>query len=184
MLYPVLVYLGLTFVGPRLLAGVLLVIALVRLAFIRFTGLPIGNSGWLLLAAAIATALTLFSGSVLGLKFYPVLVNGLMLILFGISLWRPPSMIERFARVQTSNLPEEAVAYTRKVTWVWCGFFAVNGGIATATVFSSEAIWAFYNGLVAYVLIGVLLVGEYLIRKLLQKRNADNKNDHPENETS
>lgn len=182
VLYPLFVYLGLEYLGPRLLAGCLLVLAIAKLVFNRLFGLPVGNTGWLLLAAVIATAVTLASGSVLGLKCYPVLVNGLMLVLFGISLWHPPSMIERFARFQNPELPVEAVSYTRKVTWVWCGFFAVNGSIATATVFASEWVWALYNGLLAYVFMGVLLVGEYALRQQLQKNNIRAKNDQPENE--
>jgi uncharacterized membrane protein len=182
VLYPLLVYLGLAFVGPRWLAGLLLCIALGKLAFNRAMGLPIGNTGWLLLAAAIATAITLVSGSVFGLKCYPVLANGLMLILFGVSLWRPPSMIERFARLQHPDLPPTAISYTRKVTWVWCVFFAVNGSIATATIFASESVWALYNGFIAYVLMGALLAGEYGIRLLVQRKNSRIKNDQADND--
>lgn len=183
VLYPLLVYLGLTMVGPRWLAALLLVIALGKLAFNHFAGMVIGNTGWLLLAASVATAITLVSGSVLGLKFYPVLVNGLMLILFSISLWRPPSMIERFARLQHQALPPAAVRYTRKVTWIWCVFFIINGSIATLTVFASESLWALYNGFIAYMLMGLLLAGEYLVRKHLQRKNILDNNELSESET-
>lgn len=187
VLYPLLVYLGLTLIGPRWLAGLLLIIALGKLAFNRLSGLPVGNTGWLLLAAAIATAITLVSGSVLGLKCYPVLVNGLMLVLFGMSLWRPPSMIERFARLQNPDLPSTAISYTRKVTWVWCVFFVINGAIATATIFASDSVWALYNGLIAYVLMGALLAGEYIVRQFVQQKavTKDSRvnNDQSENDT-
>lgn len=172
VLYPLLVYVGLQQLGPRILATILLAAALFRLVIAKATGQALGNSNWLLFAAAAATGVTLATGSVLGLKFYPVLVSAVMLAVFGYSLWRPPSMIERFARLQQADLPEQAIPYTRKVTWVWCGFFVINGAIATATVFASDQIWALYNGLLSYILIGLLVGGEYLLRLRVQKTTA------------
>lgn len=169
VLYPLLVYVGLQQLGPRVLAAILLAAALLRLVAAKVTGQALGNSSWLLFAAATATGLTLATGSVLGLKFYPVLVSAVMLAVFGYSLWRPPSMIERFARLQQPDLPDQAIPYTRKVTWVWCGFFAINGAVATATVFASDQVWVLYNGLLSYILIGLLLAGEYLVRLRVQK---------------
>jgi len=56
------------------------------------------------------------------------------------------------------------------VTQVWCGFFMLNGGIALATaLWSSFEIWSLYNGLIAYLLMGTLFVGEYLVRIRTQK---------------
>lgn len=178
VLYPLLVYVGIQQLGPRVLAAILLAAALARLVVAKVSGKALGDSTWLLLAAAVATGLTLATGSVLGLKFYPVLVSGVMLVLFGISLWRPPTMIERFARLQQTDLPAHAIPYTRKVTWVWCGFFVVNGTVATATVFASDYWWALYNGLVSYMLIGLLLGVEYLVRLRVQKRHDNNPLPH------
>lgn len=171
LLYPLLVYVGIQHLGPRALAAVLLLAASARLLAAKIAGQTLGNSSWLLLAAAAATGLTLATGSVIGLKFYPVLVSGVMLVIFGYSLWRPPSMIERFARLQQADLPAQAIPYTRTVTWVWCGFFVVNGTLAAATVFMSDSLWALYNGLIAYLLIGLLMAGEYLVRRRVQKRH-------------
>ncbi len=169
--YPLLVYVGIQHLGPRVLAAVLLVAASARLLTAKITGQPLGNSSWLLLAAALATGATLATGSAIGLKFYPVLVSGVMLAIFGYSLWRPPSMVERFARLQQADLPAQAIPYTRKVTWVWCGFFVLNGAIATATVFMGDQIWALYNGLISYLLMGLLMAGEYLVRRRVQKQH-------------
>ena len=33
------------------------------------------------------------------------------------------------------NLMKHGIAYTRRVTQVWCGFFIVNALIATVTIF-------------------------------------------------
>lgn len=77
-------------------------------------------------------------------------------------------MIERFARLRHPDLPEAGVHYTRQVTQVWCGFFFVNALVAawTAVAVSREA-WALYNGLIAYVLMGTLFAGEWLVRQRL-----------------
>lgn len=171
VLYPLLVYVGLEAFGPRSLAIALLAIAAVKLALTKLARQPLGNGAWLLLAAAIASGFTLTTGSVIGLKFYPVVVNLILLGVFGVSLWKPPSMIERFARLQTPNLTVYAIAYTRKVTWVWCGFFIINGIIAAATLFCSDKVWALYNGLLSYIVIGVLLAGEYLVRLRVQAQH-------------
>lgn len=172
VLYPLLVYTGLQQFGPRALACVLLLVALAKLAATKIARQPLGNGGWLVLAAALAGSLTLLTGSVMGLKFYPVIVSVVLLVVFGLSLVRPPSMIERFARLQTPDLPAHAIAYTRKVTWVWCGFFIFNGAIACVSVFASDKIWALYNGLISYVLIGLLLAGEYWVRLRVQRHYA------------
>ena len=172
VLYPVLVYFGIQQFGPRILAIILLAVAAIKLVITKLAQQPLGNGAWLLLAAAIASGLTLTTGSIIGLKFYPVVVSVVLLGVFGVSLWKPPSMIERFARLQTPDLPVKAIAYTRKVTWVWCGFFILNGTIATATVFASDKTWALYNGLLSYIFMGVLLAGEYLVRLRVQKQHV------------
>ena len=79
-------------------------------------------------------------------------------------------MIERFARLAEPDLPPEGVIWTKKVTIVWCGFFVVNAVIALGTVlFTSTKIWVLYNGFISYLLMGVLLLGEYFLRKRQQR---------------
>jgi len=170
ILYPLLVYLGLEYWGVRSMAVALLVLAGARLAMSRWLGVPSGNAVWLAVAAVIVAGATLATGSVIGLKSYPVVMNMFMLALFAFSLRHPPSMIERFARLREPALPAAAIPYTRKVTMVWCGFFVVNGAIASATLFASDQVWAVYNGLVAYGLMGLLFAGEYLVRRRVRQQ--------------
>lgn len=109
-----------------------------------------------------------------GLKLYPVLVNAGLLITFGITLYFPPTMIERFARIHEPNLSASGVTYTRHVTLAWCVFFAVNGLIALATVlWASDEIWLLYNGMISYCLIAALVAGEWLIRRRVKRRYDD-----------
>lgn len=102
--------------------------------------------------------------------WYPVLVNGLMLMLFGGSLWTKQSLVERLARLQTPDLPPSGVAYTRKVTQIWCVFFVLNGAVAAGLAWwGRHEIWAIYTGIVAYVLMGLLMAGELAYRKWVLK---------------
>jgi len=88
-----------------------------------------------------------------------------MLLLFGLSLVYPPSIIERFARIREPSLPDAVIQYTKRVTQVWCVFFVVNGTIALVTsLYASDEVWTLYNGLIAYILMGVLFAAEYLFR--------------------
>jgi uncharacterized membrane protein len=96
------------------------------------------------------------------LRAYPIVVNVSMLVAFGVTLFGDgPSMIEKFARVRRPELDAPAVRYTRRVTQVWCAFFAINGAVSAAcALWGSRAQWALYNGVITYLLIGVLIAGE------------------------
>lgn len=106
------------------------------------------------------------------LKMYPVFMSVGAGIIFASTLFRPPSMIERFARLVEPDLPESGILWTRKVTMVWCGFFVVNAAIALYTVvFAPMKIWVIYNGFISYVLMGILFLGEFVLRKRHQRLN-------------
>jgi uncharacterized membrane protein len=127
-----------------------------------------GNMAIPILALAIlAGGMLWYSNDPTLVLFYPVIMSGAILAAFAGSLLHPPSVVERIARLRTPDLPPEGVAYTRRVTQVWCGFFVSNGAIAawTALAASREA-WLLYNGLISYLLMGSLFAGEWLYRRL------------------
>ncbi|MBR4159233.1 MAG: AMP-binding protein [Spirochaetia bacterium] len=109
------------------------------------------------------------------LTFYPALVNLFFLVLFGHTLIAGPSMVYRFATLKDKSIAispyrKKIAAYCRNVTLVWCCFFIVNGSIALLSVFGeSYRFWALYNGCIAYILMGLLFAGEYIVRKFVQK---------------
>ncbi|WP_373375786.1 hypothetical protein [Cupriavidus nantongensis] len=159
--YPIAVYVGLQYWPPRTVALLLLALLALRLAAVR-------HAGWRPQAlAAAALALVVFaSGAAMPLKLYPALVNAVLLAVFGWSLWRGPSVVERIARLREPALSSSGVAYTRKVTAAWCLFFFINGSVAAATaLFASNRVWALYNGAIAYVLIGAMFAAEWLVRR-------------------
>jgi uncharacterized membrane protein len=168
LLYPLLIWSAHGRLEPRQLALLLLVIGAVRLFAARLSFKLL----WPGLAALLLAAPALLWNDLLPLKLYPVLISAGMLVLFGYSLVRPPSIIERLARLRDPVLPPFAIAYTRRVTQVWCGFFALNGAIALGTaLWASPAVWSLYTGLVSYVIMGILFAGEYLVRLYLKRQH-------------
>ena len=160
LIYPLAIWLGLARFEPRWLGCVLLVVALLRAAVSR-------EPVWLIAAvgALVLVIATFVFNNGLPLKLYPVLVNMALLGVFALSLWRPPTVIERLARLRHPNLPPEGVRWVANVTKAWCLFFVLNGGIALWTALhASDATWALYNGAIAYLLIGAMLGGEWLLR--------------------
>lgn len=169
--YPLLVYLGIAHGGWRPLSLILLLLLALRL-FLPFGDRSSRRMGWTSAIAALGfPGAALLSGTPDFLLYYPVAVNTGMLIIFGLSLFRPPPIIERLARLREPDLSPAGVAWTRKVTKVWCLFFVTNGAIALYTVLSDDLeLWALYNGLISYIAIGCLLGGEYLARRLMMRR--------------
>ncbi|ATO18624.1 Clp protease [Acinetobacter sp. LoGeW2-3] len=176
----------------HLLRGIVIT-ALVLYPFLVGYGLAQGYFAWVSVLLIVLGALRLFSkGNTLlwpltgfailcgglslilkdqnWLKLYPVFMSIGSCVIFASTLVRPPSMIERFARLAEPDLPPEGVVWTRKVTVVWCGFFILNAAIALYTVyFTPTRIWVLYNGFISYVFMGCLLLGEYVLRKRQQR---------------
>jgi uncharacterized membrane protein len=167
LMYALAVWFGERRVEGSSLAGLLMVVGLTRLH-----ALKIGQPGrWWLAGTVVLFLLTGWNNGWLALRLYPVLVNAALLGVFAYSLVVPPSMIERFARMNEPDLPAQAIGYTRRVTQIWCVFFAINGAISLVTaLWASPAIWTLYNGFIAYLLMGLLLVGERVVRRYFKRQ--------------
>ena len=169
VLYPLGVYLALGRVPPQWIAALLVLLAVLRAVVTR-------QRFWWAVAggAALLAGAAWWRNDALAIKLYPVLVNAVLLGVFGASLRYPPTVVERLARLREPDLPPAGVRYTRKVTILWCVFFVGNGAAATYTAaFSSDATWALYNGLIAYGLMGGLMGAEWLVRQRVQRRGAE-----------
>lgn len=182
-LYPVAIWVGLTHFGARTVGILVLVVLIPSLAW-RFRRAS-RDDLWVVLRVPALILFFLTLGIVTDDRRFvlalPVLVNAGLLLTFGLTLWRPPTMIERFARMQETARfrrenpegpePEEVlssaqVRHCRQTTWVWCGFFLLNGAVAGLLVLWADAFWwAAYNGGMAYALMGLLFVGEYIVRQ-------------------
>ena len=114
-------------------------------------------------AIAIVWAVYLLKGNV-WFRLYPAIVVGAFLAAFASSLLGMP-LVERFARRMGECLDEKGVAYCRGATVAWTVFLAAHFAVTVATLFASREVWAVYNGFVAYLLIGAMFLGEYVVRK-------------------
>jgi uncharacterized membrane protein len=119
------------------------------------------------------------------LKLYSVVINITMLFVFGSTLFMPPNIIFRFATladksIKDSPYEKQIYKYCRNVTLIWCSFFILNGTAACLTTFADKIfglspetarqIWAVYNGGISYCLMGMLFAGEFIVRKIVNKK--------------
>ena len=103
--------------------------------------------------------------------WYPVIISGLMLIIFGGSLFDSQTVIERLARLKTPDLPPQGVLYTRNVTKVWVVFFIFNIIVSTSLILLEYyQFWALFTGVISYILMGIIMGVEYCIRQIVIKK--------------
>jgi uncharacterized membrane protein len=166
LLYPFAVYYGMEHCSPQIFALCLGLLWLARGLSQRDKP---GNTWTTLLALGFCLLLGL-AGEPHLLRWYPVLINGFLLALFSHSLKFGPPLIERLARLREPNLPPAAIKHTRRVTQVWIGFFLFNGLVVVALNFWAPlSWWTLYTGLIAYGLMGLLFVGEWLVRQHVRR---------------
>lgn len=172
--YPLAVYFGLQHFQPRVfgaLLGALLVLR--QWHSTRRLAAGLMTSEWISFAVLGAYTLIIVIGnSEFLLLLYPVIISLSLLWVFGRSLIHTPTVIERIARLHEPDLSPAGVIYTRHVTQAWCAFFIVNASIAIGTMFASREAWLFYNGFLAYLLMGLLFAGERLVRKHIRSQLA------------
>ena len=176
--YPVVILCAWRWDSPRMIGCAMFV--LLWLQRIAGTG-PLAASlrkltvaDWIALGVLNCTSVAIaLTNDELLMRMYPAIVNLVMLIAFGATLVKGPSMVERFARLTYADPPAHVVCYTRRVTQVWCGFFAINSVFSAYTALCwSRTAWWLYNGAIAYVLIGALFAGEFAWRKLIMLPRA------------
>lgn len=169
-LYPLVVYLGLQYLPVSFFGLLLLMIVLARWGVMlpaeRRLMLPLLAG---LLAYSAATAL---SGSQRMLLFYPALVSFTMCALFAWSLRQEETILLRLVRGRNIQMSEFGPAYINRLTGVWALFFALNGSAAIVSGYLSLQLWALYNGLISYLLMAALIVGELVFRRYYKRRKG------------
>lgn len=170
VLYPVIAIVLVHIAGPGAALVLLLVVLGARAVLPGLQSVPASLGLAVLPVLAGVAAIGVFDRA-LAVRLYPVFMNVAMLSVFAVTLWRPPTMIERFARILDPDLPPSGVRYTHNVTIVWILFFALNGAVALWTVLQPGWVaWTVYNGLLSYVAAGSLFAGEYIVRRRVMRR--------------
>ena len=146
------VFLGLALIGLRLLG----------LRDAKDMGLW---RGAFLFAAAGIIGVMLLDAHLAAL-IYPVMISLSVAAIFGLSLLFPPSLVERIARRREPDLNQQGVRYTKRVTQIWFVFLLSNASISAGTaIWGTVAEWTLWNGLISYLLMGLLFAGEMIWRR-------------------
>ncbi|MBX2809738.1 MAG: hypothetical protein KTR20_14025 [Cellvibrionaceae bacterium] len=162
--YPLIVYHTLDRQGPAVVAAVLLLVFILRFMSIERCWQRAQPS--LLLVVGGFCALVIITHSQRLLLYYPSLMNLAMALLFLGSLRGTKPLIARLASAMGQTPPAEAAPYIRKLTALWGLMLLANTGIAAYTACCTSLwLWSLYNGLLSYLLIGLLIIGEWLYRR-------------------
>jgi uncharacterized membrane protein len=166
--YPLIVYFAYTRLGARALAFLLLALYGISVAIrIRGSAAEIRPLLRQHVGLAILITIALATGDSTVLLFMPVIVSGYLFWTFSASLRDGMPMIERFARIVEDDLPDFTIPYCRKVTIVWCVFLAANALCVLVLALAAPIEWwALYSGLIAYLLLGAIFFGEFLVHKI------------------
>lgn len=163
--YPFLVWFSLDYLQPRYLALALAGLFLLRF-FLYSNRATSGAWPRVLATCPLFLLVIALINETSWLLAYPVFVSLVFFTVFASSLFYPPTVVERLARLEDPDLPPKGVAYTRKVTQVWSAFFLVNAAISLVTIWHGDPwLWSLYNGGVFYVLMGLLMAAEMTVRR-------------------
>jgi len=165
--YPLVVWFSLTHWGTRSTALLVLAVAVpVTIAKGLHRKQGMGMLLWQAGGVGVIAMSAFVSGRPAILEQLPVMISLFLLGNFVATLFRPPPMIERYARMVHDDLSPAEVSHCRVTTYVWIGFFALNAVVAEyLALFASTGAWALYSGGIAYGIIGTIAGTEYLVRK-------------------
>ncbi len=107
------------------------------------------------------------------LKWYPVVVNFCIFLLFFSSLFDKETIIQKFARISEGckELHPKTKTYTKNLTYIWCVYLLLQFFVSLATVFMTDKIWMIFNGCVSYILLGLFFAIEYVFRIRFKKKH-------------
>lgn len=108
----------------------------------------------------------LFSQPITVLYVPPLTVSLFLLWLFGRSLGQGrTALISQVAEAYHGELPKQLALYTRRLTLIWTVYFAIFASSVFYLGFINTASnWSFYLNLSNYIIIALLVGGEYLLR--------------------
>lgn len=136
-------------------------------ALMLWRGLRATQMAWRLGAFVLAASLLVgaYFATAYMLWLMPSLIYLGLTVLFGHTLWSPPSLCERLVRLLFPEFKPCIAEYLHRVTLVWTLFFFVNIFVcALLPLLAGPEVWTLYTGLIVYLLMGLLVTGEWLYR--------------------
>lgn len=142
------------------------------LGALLWVGLRLRRFGWLVLGFLVflgAAVVVVQAGPRALTWLYPlpsVIIDLLLLWTFGRTLApNRESLVTRLARYVHGTLPPEIEAYTRRVNWAWCLFFAAMA-IASILLFAFTSLetWSLFANVLTLPLIALMFIVEYVYR--------------------
>ena len=105
----------------------------------------------------------------------PIIINFLIFALFMSTLVGDSQpLVTRFASLIRKEVPFEVESYCRKVTWVWAIFFLSVAIVSIyLSVFASIESWSWFTNVLVYILILVMFVIEFTVRRLVLKQHME-----------
>ena len=99
-------------------------------------------------------------------RLYPLAVVLVVLGVFAQSLLPGRTPVAERVALRMGESPTPSLRrYCRAATRAWAIFLSLHALVTLASVFCSPRVWALYNGAIAYVLLGAMFLGEYLVRR-------------------
>jgi uncharacterized membrane protein len=172
--YPPLVWFGMSRLPPGIIVLFGLGLIGLRLLGNRRAERGVAEAAALaLILAGVGLAVLLLLAPSAAALAYPIAVSLATAMIFGRSLIRPPTVVERIARLREPDLAPQGVLYARRVTVVWTIFLVANAAVSGATaLWGTLETWTLWNGLISYLLMGMLFVGEIGVRQVVRRRHA------------
>ncbi len=129
-------------------------------------------------------ALILLAGLILFVGYYfqqtiivipPILIFSALAMAFTLSLRSPATpVITRLAEIIRGEMPAAVAVYTRKVTLIWALFFGLMAVISVLlAMFASLETWSLFSNFIAWGLIALMFVAEFMVRRRLLADHVD-----------
>lgn len=172
--YPVFVFLALV-VFRLPISIVSLGMMVIALAYLGFAGGD-GKKNWTSIILAVMALAVLVTKSELVLKFYPVFMTLVFLIMFGVPLLKGKPIITRFAMMMDPAIATHPARgmlerCCKGLNIAWCIHILTSMLINTAICFGSTLeVWTIYNTAVSYAVTGVLVAAQFLVIYLANRR--------------
>lgn len=135
-------------------------VGLVLLKNVLFPNKKLRTLVWIVQSVFILTCsvcVSIFNATQLP-YLYPVIISLSIAFSFMYTLCKPPYMIETFMRLRKENLTQDEVSYAKNLTITWVIFSILNAGVSLWSLSISMKFWMLYNGLIAYILMGILFL--------------------------